>query len=280
MGLRTRPTLAIPDKAVDAIRTATPIRHVIIIVGENRSFDHLFATYVPKNREEKVRNLLSEGIVNADGSPDKNFAWAHQFQIVAPPNGDKYFISADRQQKASITCFRRRISPVFKIRLRLPFLLSQAATPAHASRSVLVWHRRHGSAQFSRYGYAHLECQHTSPRSFSDDRTDDAYDAYTGDTIHQFFQMYQQMDCAIDAEHNPTGCLHDLQSAITTTYSTPPGGTPYDTGQTMLSSTCRMATRPSLSASPNQFTMSDNCHHGWYRAGQRAARLCGSGVLQ
>jgi phospholipase C len=35
------------------------------------------------------------------------------------------------------------------------------------------------------------------------------YDAFTGDTIHQFFQMYQQMDCAIDKEHvsrkKPTG---------------------------------------------------------------------------
>src|SRR5260221_1257098 len=69
-----------PDKAVDAIKTATPIKHVIIIVGENRSFDHIFATYVPKKREEdeKVRNLLSEGIVNADGSPGRNFAKAHR----------------------------------------------------------------------------------------------------------------------------------------------------------------------------------------------------------
>src|SRR4029077_14302542 len=44
-------------------QTATPIKHVIIIVGENRSFDHLYATYVPKRKEEKVLNLLSEGIV-------------------------------------------------------------------------------------------------------------------------------------------------------------------------------------------------------------------------
>jgi phospholipase C len=34
---------------VDAIKTATPIRHVIIIVGENRSFDHWFATYLPRH---------------------------------------------------------------------------------------------------------------------------------------------------------------------------------------------------------------------------------------
>ena len=27
-----------PDNAVDSIKTATPIKHVVIIVGENRSF--------------------------------------------------------------------------------------------------------------------------------------------------------------------------------------------------------------------------------------------------
>ena len=41
-----------PDKTVDRLKTASPIKHVIIIVGENRSFDHLYATYTPKNRGE------------------------------------------------------------------------------------------------------------------------------------------------------------------------------------------------------------------------------------
>ena len=27
----------------------TPIKHVIVIIGENRSFDHVFATYEPKD---------------------------------------------------------------------------------------------------------------------------------------------------------------------------------------------------------------------------------------
>src|SRR5713101_8878952 len=69
IGLATSAYAADPDKAVDAIKTATPIKHVIIIVGENRGFDHLFATYVPKNRKEKVRNLLSEGIVMPTARP-------------------------------------------------------------------------------------------------------------------------------------------------------------------------------------------------------------------
>jgi phospholipase C len=88
-----------PDKAVDAIPTATPIKHVIIIVGENRGFDHLFATYEPTKKNEKVLNLLSEGIINADGTPGPNFAKAHQFQIIAPPNHGKFFSSADMAQK-------------------------------------------------------------------------------------------------------------------------------------------------------------------------------------
>src|SRR6202451_3083708 len=57
--------------------TTTPIKHVIVIIGENRSFDHVFATYQPK-RGESVWNLLSEGIVNADGTPGPNFAKAQQ----------------------------------------------------------------------------------------------------------------------------------------------------------------------------------------------------------
>src|SRR5580704_12115242 len=74
LAMSTSSRAADPDKAVDHIETASPIKHVVIIVGENRSFDHLFATYVPKNKEERVLNLLSEGIVNADGTPGPNFA--------------------------------------------------------------------------------------------------------------------------------------------------------------------------------------------------------------
>ncbi len=70
------------DNDANRSDTATPIKHVIIIVGENRSFDHLFATYVPRHGA-KVLNLLSEGIVRADGSPGPNFAKGHQYQITS-----------------------------------------------------------------------------------------------------------------------------------------------------------------------------------------------------
>jgi hypothetical protein len=67
---------------VYAGETETPIEHVVIIIGENRSFDHLFATYPPRPGEY-VWNLLSKGIITAEGTqltrgrPD----WREQFDI-------------------------------------------------------------------------------------------------------------------------------------------------------------------------------------------------------
>ncbi len=58
--------------------TATPIKHVIVLIGENRTFDNVFGTYVPREGQ-RVSNLLSKGIVESDGSPDKNAALAAQF---------------------------------------------------------------------------------------------------------------------------------------------------------------------------------------------------------
>jgi phospholipase C len=46
----------------------TPIRHLIVIVGENHSFDNLFGAYQPIGGQT-VSNLLSKGIINADGTP-------------------------------------------------------------------------------------------------------------------------------------------------------------------------------------------------------------------
>jgi phospholipase C len=72
------------------------------------------------------------------------------------------------------------------------------------------------------------------------------------------------MDCAIDAEHitffNPTGCLHDLQSAITTTFATPPGATPHDAGQTMAFFNMQNGDAPITKRLADLYTISDNYH--------------------
>src|SRR5690242_1702629 len=74
--------------------TRTPIKHVIVIIGENRTFDNVYATYVPR-RGQSVANLLSKGIVHADGSPGPDAAAARQFQL-ARIDPASYFISTDR----------------------------------------------------------------------------------------------------------------------------------------------------------------------------------------
>src|SRR5215475_7459746 len=254
-----------PDKAVDIIKTATPIKHVVIIVGENRSFDHLFATYVPKHREEKIRNLLSQGIVNADGTPGKNFAKGHQFQIISPPNGGKFFISADDQQKALYNVLPAPDlagvqNPPAAAILQLP-----GGDPGLPAKDQFLFGTGGTGLPNSLGPDTRITNVNTLPPGpFQMTGPTMPYDAYTGDTIHQFFQMYQQMDCAIDKEHvtrrNPTGCLHDLQSAITTTYSTPPGGTPHDTGQTMAFFNMQKGDVPLFKFLADNYTMSDNYH--------------------
>src|SRR5262249_8395221 len=253
-----------PDKVVDSIKTASPIKHVIIIVGENRSFDHLFATYRP-NKEEKILNLLSQRIVNADGTPGPNFAKAHQFQITSAPNFGKFFISADKQRKA-----------LYNV-LPAPDLAGVQNPPAAAILTLpggdpglppqdqfLFGTGGPGLAATVGPDTRITNVNTLPPGPFQMTGPTMPYDAYTGDTIHQYFQMYQQMDCAIDSEHvtrrNPTGCLHDLQSAITTTYSTPPGGTPHDTGQTMAFFNMQKGDVPYFKFLADNYTMSDNYH--------------------
>jgi phospholipase C len=61
--------------------TTTPIKHVIVIIGENRTFDHVYATYKPK-AGQTINNLLSEGIVKANGKPGPNYSHSAQFSAV------------------------------------------------------------------------------------------------------------------------------------------------------------------------------------------------------
>ncbi|HEY6306281.1 MAG TPA: alkaline phosphatase family protein [Candidatus Angelobacter sp.] len=255
-----------PDNAVDKIKTATPIKHVIIIVGENRSFDHLFATYEPKNRDERVLNLLSERIVNEDGSPGPNFAKAHQFQIVSAPNGGKFFSSADLAQKQLYSTLPAPdVAGVGVVSPYAGVLLIPGGDPGLPPADQFLFATGGTGLGFTLGPDTRItNVNNLPPGPFQMTGPTMPFDAFTGDTIHQYFQMVQQVDCAIDKEHvskhNPTGCLHDLQSAITTTYSTPPTGTPHDTGQTMAFFNMQNGDAPVFKSLADHYTMSDNYH--------------------
>src|ERR1700719_2521411 len=250
----------------EQIKPASPIKHVIVIVGENRSFDHLFATYTPKSDDEKVLNLLSEHIVKADGTPSEKFDRGHQFQITSAPNGGKFFISAGKANKALYTTLPA--PDIAGVPATAPFagvLAIPGGDPGLPAADQFLFGTGGTGLPATLGPDTRITNVNTLPPGpFQMTGPTMPYDAYTGDTIHQFFQMYQQMDCAIDKEHvtrdNPTGCLHDLQSAITTTYSTPPGGTPHDTGQTMAFFNMQKGDVPLFKFLADNYTISDNYH--------------------
>src|SRR5258708_6160034 len=80
----------------ETVKTASPIKHVIVLIGENRGLDHTFGVYKPKGKGETISNLLSKGIVNEDGTPGPNFALAQQFSVGAQP---AYYIGAPKVAK-------------------------------------------------------------------------------------------------------------------------------------------------------------------------------------
>ena len=64
--------------SADTPPATTPIQHLIVVVGENLSFDNLFGIYEPRPGTA-VHNLLSEEIANRDGSPGPNHRRPHCF---------------------------------------------------------------------------------------------------------------------------------------------------------------------------------------------------------
>src|SRR5271170_2901452 len=90
-----------PQTHSQDFRTSSPIKHVIVIIGENRSFDHVFATYVPR-RGQTVHNLLSEGIIQLDDDknaiPGPNFYKAQQLSASDLGSQDTFLLSPPKQE--------------------------------------------------------------------------------------------------------------------------------------------------------------------------------------
>ncbi len=192
--------------------TATPIKHVIVIIGENRSFDHVFATYVPKHGE-KVWNLLSEGIVTAAGTPGPNFAKAEQ-TAAYDEQPDGYLLSPTKSR------FDNSV---------LPAPLVGGPTDSYVKDDSLSLARQSENGLPSDY-YAYLVTGGTGQTS----KTPDAriknvsslkpgpfqltngdtftYNSYAASPVHRFYQMWQQLNCSADRStaDNPSGCNAQL----------------------------------------------------------------------
>ncbi len=135
--------------------TTTPIEHLIVVVGENLTFDNLFATYEPPPGET-VANLLSRGIVDRDGKPGPNFADAAQRE-------------ASVRERYQVTPAGTGTLP----KLPPPGTTSAKGLPKSVPDARFPPELPNGPFRITRYV---------------------AFSAPVGDPVHRFFQMWQQFD--------------------------------------------------------------------------------------
>ena len=260
----------------DHQRTESPIKHVIVLIGENRTFDHIFATYVPPSRDS-VRNLLSEGIINADGSPGPNFSKAAQFQAVVPFK-TKYFISLNSNEKAPYvtlpapTLNFSPTAPTFPPGTPASFL---AAIEPSLDSDDLNLLTTGAASQFTQTfvlpdpdtRVANFNALPNGPFPLKGAQL--PYDSYTGDTTHRLYEMWQQSDCSVQnaTRKNPSGCLNDLYPFVITNYTNqldffnnPPAIDDNGGGNSMAFYNVQAGDAPVLKRLADQFSMSDNFH--------------------
>jgi phospholipase C len=262
--------------------TRSPIKHVIVLIGENRTFDHLFATYVPKSGES-VKNLLSEGIVNADGTPGPNFDKAAQFQAVAPFR-KHYFIGLSDSEKVP---YRRLPEPTLNFSPSpatgepppfpsgTPVALLAAIEPSLEIADLgLLTTGASGAAQTAELPDPDTRIKnfnHLPNGPFPLEGPALPYNSYTGDTTHRLFEMWQQSDCNIRnaTRSNPSGCLSDLYPFVITNYTSeadpnsfPTAGQVDDNGggNSMAFYNMHKGDAPVLKALADEYSMSDNYH--------------------
>jgi len=292
VGVNTPARTPDKDHGENHQKTATPVKHLIVLIGENRTFDHIFATYVPKSHDS-VKNLLSEGIINADGTPSKHFSKARQFQAVKPFR-TKYFISLNDNEKAPYTILpppTLNFSPSPDASI-IGFATEPPPFPTNTPQNVLEAIEPSlepgdlhllttgASGQNNTFVLTPVPDFDTRVANFASlpngpfplAGNNLPYDSYTGDTTHRLFEMWQQSDCNVKnaTRENPSGCLSDLYPFVITNYTnqidpfdTPPAIDDNGGGNSMAFYNVQHGDAPVLKALADEFSMSDNFHQSF-----------------
>jgi phospholipase C len=199
--------------------TATPIKHVIIIVGENRTFDHIFATYKPR-QGESVNNLLSEGIINEDGSPGLNYANAQQYS--ADITGSPVY---ELSPTTSKTLYTNLPAPLnggptnVCIDNGMCNFGDARSTEDGLDNAYYKYLLTGGTGLTGKVPDSRITGVHSSPPYSTlqpgpfqlTNNSSFPYDAYANSPVHRFYQMWQQADCSASyaTPSNPSGCKAD-----------------------------------------------------------------------
>jgi phospholipase C len=216
----------------------SPIKHVIVIIGENRSFDHVFATYRPaaiKGRPQEVLNLLSEGIVRLEGTkavPGPNWQRAVQKQVASQesvftlsPSSTDYqnlpnpLAGGPSGQYANLTgscsSAEQCIGLAEAVETGLPDA-SYYASLASGGTGLT------SGTPDTRIQWASGSVQENNllPGPFQLTSATLAYAAYAASPVHRFYQMQQQLNCQPSEWNwlNPSGCDGKLFAWVETTF--------------------------------------------------------------
>jgi phospholipase C len=254
-----------PTNPADSLKTASPIKHVIVLIGENRGLDHTFGVYKPKGKGETISTLLSKGIVNEDGTPGPNFAQAQQFSVAAQTS---FYIGAPAASKSPYNGVNAMPQPNTN---GAPSAQSATGAPFQTiAETAPEMDMDPGSHDLLTTGATGL------PTGSLDSRVPGAGtlvgpfqmqgpilsdDDYTGDTTHRFYQDWQQEDCLASAstKANTSGCKADLFPFVMATYG--PGNSQ---GNSMGFYNTEQEQAPILKQLADRFTLSDNFHQSFH----------------
>ena len=211
--------------------TTTPIKHVIVIIGENRTFDHVYGTYTPK-AGQTVANLLSKGIVKADGKPGPNYSLSAQFSALDSTASGSGVYAIDPQSKSIYATLPPALAggpEAPTVAGPAPFTTLKVAKLADAGLAK-------GYDQYLLTGATGIPAGQTDTRIKNATNLREGvyqlsgpkmpYDAYTQSPVHRFFQMWQETDCSTDTStlDNPSGCQSDLFPWVETAVGTGSNG--------------------------------------------------------
>jgi phospholipase C len=251
-----------------AATAKTPIEHVIIIIGENRTFDHVFATYQSKSGDA-VDNLLSKGIIKADGTPGPNFALAMQ-NSASDTSADGFLLAPGG--KAPYATLPPPLNGGPKD-APLPSVLAARAIETDLPDDYYVYMTTGGTGQSGPVPDARIpNATNLPPGPFQLTSPTLPYDSYTASPVHRFYQMWQQFDCSATntTAANPSGCAADLFPWVEVTVGAGSNGKAQPAGFDLTSTreggtamgfyNIQQGDAPFLKFLADHFTMSDNFH--------------------
>jgi phospholipase C len=220
-------TYASAETPDDSAKTRTKIKHVVVIIGENRTFDHIFATYKPK-AGETVDNLLYKGIVTENGTPGPNFSKVLQSSAT---DTDVYRVApGEKSPYATLPAPLTGGAPT------APYFTTVAAAKAVESDLPDDYYQyltTGGTGLPSASPDTRIPNLNKLPAGpFQITSSTLPYDSYAASPVHRFYQMRQELDCSAykSSKENPSGCLGDLFPWVEVTVGAGANGKPQPAG--------------------------------------------------